>query len=116
MYTNVGTSWTPVPTLYNFKIKTEEWEEKEYKVEKYEKAKKVLGWSGKFDKKIATVILLVVSFYETEDEHQDYYKKSSSRYKKYEKWSGRKNYKESIWKKGKEDLKKERYKEFVNTF
>jgi peptide methionine sulfoxide reductase MsrA len=41
--------------------------------------------SGKFDKKIATKILPFTTFFEAEDYHQDYYKKSEYRYNLYKK-------------------------------
>jgi len=62
-----------------------------------EASKKQLDGSKKFDKPIVTSILESSEFYDAEEYHQDYYKKSSTRYKLYEKWSGRKDYKEKTW-------------------
>jgi peptide methionine sulfoxide reductase msrA/msrB len=44
------------------------------------------------------LILESTPFYDAEEYHQDYYKKSSLRYKAYEKGSGRKDFKEKTWK------------------
>lgn len=50
-----------------------------------EASKKALEDSGKFDEKIATLILPLETFYDAEEYHQDYYKKSSLRYNLYKK-------------------------------
>lgn len=46
---------------------------------------------------VVTPVLPHVSFYEAEEYHQDFYKKSSERYKQYESASGREQYKSLIW-------------------
>ena len=45
---------------------------------------------------IATELLPFTTFYPAEDYHQDYYKKASENYKRYESGSGREEYKNSI--------------------
>ncbi len=66
-------------------------------------SKKSLEESKKFDKQIATSILEFPSFFEAEEYHQDYYKKSSFRYNLYKKWSWRSKYiEENRWKELKE--------------
>lgn len=48
--------------------------------------------SGKFDSKIVTKIEKMSNFYEAEEYHQDYFLKSSLKYKTYKIWSGRSGY------------------------
>jgi len=62
-----------------------------------EVSKKALDNSGRFDKPIATKILPHTVFYPAEDYHQDYYKKSSTRYYLYKKASGREDYLNNLW-------------------
>lgn len=62
-----------------------------------EKSKKELEESGRFDKPIATKILPFTTFYEAEDYHQDFYKKSPDRYKSYSGASGREEFKDLVW-------------------
>jgi len=62
-----------------------------------EKSKNNLAKSEKFEKEIATKILPFTTFFEAEEYHQDYYKKSSYRYKNYKKNSGRKDFIEDNW-------------------
>jgi peptide methionine sulfoxide reductase msrA/msrB len=69
-----------------------------------EESKKKLGQSGRFDKPIVTEIRPVGPFYRAEEYHQDYYKKSSIRYKFYRYNSGRDQYLQKVW--GKEDAMK----------
>ena len=61
-------------------------------------SKKELDESGRFSKPIATEILAFSKFYEAEEYHQDYYKKSALRYKFYRYNSGRDQYLETVWK------------------
>ncbi len=62
-----------------------------------EQSKAELGKSGKFEKPIVTEITRASEFYSAEDYHQDYYKKSTVRYKYYRYRSGRDQYLEKIW-------------------
>ena len=62
-------------------------------------SKKELDESGRFSKPIATEILAFSKFYEAEEYHQDYYKKSALRYKFYRYNSGRDQYLETVWQK-----------------
>jgi peptide methionine sulfoxide reductase msrA/msrB len=62
-----------------------------------EASKTALDNSGRFDKPVATKILPYSVFYPAEDYHQDYYKKSSTRYYLYKKASGREDYLEELW-------------------
>lgn len=63
-----------------------------------EQAKKNLEESGKFSKLIVTPILPAKTFYNAEDEHQDYYKKQSFHYRLYKKGSGREDFIKENWK------------------
>lgn len=51
--------------------------------------------SGKYQQPIVVEVLPAADFYLAEDYHQDYYKKQSSNYKNYYKYSGRESYVES---------------------
>ena len=62
-----------------------------------EASKKKLSASGVFNKPIVTPILALDRFYEAEDYHQDYYKKSPFRYKMYRSGSGRDQFLEKMW-------------------
>lgn len=62
-----------------------------------EKSKMELEKSGRFEKPIITEITMLTAFYKAEDYHQDYYKKSSLRYKYYRFSSGRDQFLKKIW-------------------
>lgn len=62
-----------------------------------EKSKQELEESGRFKKPIVTEILKAPAFYKAEEYHQDYYKKSSLRYKFYRFNSGRDQYLRKAW-------------------
>ena len=50
-----------------------------------------------FDQPIATEILPYTTFYEAEDYHQDFYRRSPQRYQDYAQASGREEYKQLVW-------------------
>ena len=62
-----------------------------------EESKADLGKSGRFSRPIATEIIPFSEFYRAEEYHQDYYKKSSLKYKFYRYNSGRDQYLEKTW-------------------
>jgi peptide methionine sulfoxide reductase msrA/msrB len=62
-----------------------------------EESKMQLEESGRFKKPIVTEILPAKPFYEAEDYHQQYYKKSPVRYNQYRKGSGRDAYIKDHW-------------------
>ncbi len=62
-----------------------------------EASKKALAASGRFDRPVVTEILPLGAFYEAEDYHQDYYKKSALRYNWYRSGSGRDRFLETTW-------------------
>jgi len=62
-----------------------------------EESKADLGKSGRFSRPIATEIIPFSEFYRAEEYHQDYYKKSSLKYKFYRYNSGRDQYLEKVW-------------------
>lgn len=64
---------------------------------KAEASKDALEATGRFDKPVVTEILPLDTFYEAEDYHQDYYKKSSIRYKFYRYNSGRDQFISKVW-------------------
>ncbi len=60
-------------------------------------SKERLERSGLFDKPVATEVLPFTTFYNAEEYHQDYYKKSSDHYERYKKGSGRAGFVEETW-------------------
>jgi peptide methionine sulfoxide reductase msrA/msrB len=62
-----------------------------------EESKAALAASGRFAQAIVTEILPATEFYPAEDYHQDYYKKSSFRYKLYRSGSGRDTFLDRTW-------------------
>lgn len=73
-------------------------------MDKGEKSKKELEKRGVYPKKIQTPILEAKVFYKAEEYHQDYYKKNPLRYEYYRKRSGRDEFLDSIWGKGRKDV------------
>ena len=61
--------------------------------------------SGRFDKSIVTEIVKLDKFYEAEDYHQDYYKKSAMHYNRYRYGSGRDQFLKKVWGSGKRGLR-----------
>ena len=62
-----------------------------------EKSRDDLTHSGKFTRPVVTQILPLTIFYDAEDYHQDYYRKSSSRYQFYRSHSGRDAFLKKAW-------------------
>ncbi|MBI2447662.1 MAG: peptide-methionine (S)-S-oxide reductase MsrA [Candidatus Omnitrophica bacterium] len=62
-----------------------------------EKSKEELAKSGRYKKPIVTEIIKASEFYKAEEYHQDFYKKSSMKYKIYRHNSGRDLYLQDIW-------------------
>ncbi|MEM4408398.1 MAG: peptide-methionine (S)-S-oxide reductase MsrA [Candidatus Caldarchaeum sp.] len=62
-----------------------------------EESKKALEQSGRFSAPIVTQIIRASKFYRAEEYHQDFYKKSSKRYKSYRDYSGRDRYLDKVW-------------------
>ncbi len=62
-----------------------------------QRSKDRLAESGRFEAPIVTEILPFTSFYQAEDYHQDFYQKSSDRYRAYEDASGREAFKALVW-------------------
>lgn len=58
-------------------------------------SKQRLEESKTFDEPIAVEIIPFTTFFDAEEEHQDFYKKESDYYKSYKKWSGRAGFIES---------------------
>jgi peptide methionine sulfoxide reductase msrA/msrB len=63
-----------------------------------EESKRELQASGRFTEPIVTEIVKLDKFYVAEEYHQDFYKKSSTRYKLYRYGSGRDQFLEKAWK------------------
>ena len=63
-----------------------------------EDSKKELEASGRFNEPIVTEIVKLDKFYVAEEYHQDFYKKSSTRYKLYRYGSGRDQFLKRAWK------------------
>lgn len=64
---------------------------------KAEASKKAMDESGRFPGKVVTPILEAVKFYEAEEYHQDFYKKSAKEYKDDRKISGRDEFIQKYW-------------------
>lgn len=62
-----------------------------------EASKRDLDASGRFSKPLVTPIVKFTSFYDAEEYHQDYYKKSPARYKTYRYFSGRDRFVDNTW-------------------
>lgn len=62
-----------------------------------ESSKEEMEKTGKHDKPIVTEIVPSSVFYKAEEYHQEYYKKSSDRYKRYNSGSGRERYLKRTW-------------------
>ena len=71
-----------------------------------EQSKTELGQSGRYDKPLVTEILPAATFYKAEDYHQDFYKKSPTRYHEYRSHAGRDDYVQKIWGKDLEPILK----------
>src|SRR5262245_25283967 len=69
-----------------------------------EKSKEALEKSRRFDELIVTEILPATAFYKAEAYHQDYYKKSSIKYRYYRHRSGRDQFLDKIWGKERESF------------
>jgi peptide methionine sulfoxide reductase msrA/msrB len=77
-----------------------------------EESKDQLDKSGRFDEEIVTEIIKADLFYEAEEYHQDFYKKSPREYKAYRRGSGRDKFLERIWGKKMETEHSSKYQIF----
>jgi peptide methionine sulfoxide reductase msrA/msrB len=66
-----------------------------------EKSRDDLGKSGRYDKPIVVSIQKFTNFFPAEDYHQDFYRKNPVHYDLYHMNSGRDEYLDGIWGKGK---------------
>lgn len=82
-----GSSYRPVIFYHN-----------EEQLKKATESKEVLRNSGRFDKEIVTAIEPFTNFYEAEEYHQDFYKKSPEHYQRSHHSSGREEFIEENWK------------------
>jgi len=62
-----------------------------------EKSKNYVDASGRFKKPVVIEITKLIKFYPAEDYHQDFYKKSPARYRRYRSNSGRDQFLDRIW-------------------
>ena len=69
----------------------------EMQKEEIEKSLEALKATGRFSKPIVVEVLPLEKFWEAEDYHQDYYKKSPFRYKIYRQGSGRDQFLKKVW-------------------
>ena len=88
---------------YTTAIYTQNEQEKKIAISYIEK----LNTSKKFDKPIVVRVEDFTTFFPAEEYHQDYYKKSSLKYKLYKKGSGRADYIKNTWWKEIESLSKD---------
>jgi len=77
-----------------------------------EESKARLQKSGRYSKPIVTEIRKFEAFYEAEDYHKDFYKKSPGRYNTYKSGSGREQYLRKFWGKTKESEAPEKEKTY----
>jgi len=70
-----------------------------------ERSKEELNKSGRFNRPVVTEIIKFTKFYEAEDYHQDYYKKSPFKYTYYRSGSGRDPFLKATWGKEAETVK-----------
>lgn len=64
-------------------------------------SKRALEHSGRFGKTLVTEIVPAGEFYPAEEYHQNFYKKNPDQYKRYRSGSGRDQYLDRVWGKGK---------------
>ena len=77
-----------------------------------EESKEKLNKSGRFNKSVVTEIIKFARFYEAEDYHQDYHKKSPLKYTYYRSGSGRDQFLKKVWEKELEAVKSEQKKSY----